>query len=32
VAVGDTITVTVQRGELACEVTERKPPTEDHTP
>ena len=32
VAVGDTITVTVQHGELACEVTERTPPTEDHTP
>jgi exodeoxyribonuclease VII large subunit len=32
VAVGDTVTVTVQRGELSCEVTERKPESGDRGP
>ena len=29
VAIGDQVTVTVEHGELACEVTERRPPSED---
>jgi len=32
VAVGDSVTVTLQRGELACEVTERRPETGDRRP
>jgi exodeoxyribonuclease VII large subunit len=32
VAVGDSLTVTLERGELACEVTDRRPPTEDRRP
>ena len=32
VAVGDTVTVTVERGELSCEVTDRRPATEDRRP
>ena len=32
VAVGDSVTVTLERGELACEVTERRPETGDRRP
>jgi len=32
VAVGDQVTVTVQRGELSCEVTDRRATTEDRRP
>jgi len=32
VAVGDHVTVTVQHGELSCEVTDRRPKTEDRRP
>ena len=32
VAVGDQVTVTVQHGELSCEVTDRRPKTEDRGP
>jgi hypothetical protein len=31
VAVGDSVTVTVQRGELSCEVTERRLPADDRS-
>jgi exodeoxyribonuclease VII large subunit len=32
VAVGDAVTVTLEHGELSCEVTERRPKTEDRRP
>jgi len=32
VAVGDSVTVTLARGELSCEVTDRRPETGDRRP
>jgi len=32
VAVGDAVTVTLEHGELSCEVTDRRPKTEDRRP
>jgi exonuclease VII large subunit len=32
VAVGDAVTVTLARGELSCEVTDRRPETGDRRP
>jgi hypothetical protein len=31
VAVGDRVTVTLQRGELSCEVADRRVPSDDRT-